>query len=149
MACIATHPEHVDCLRDDRIRKAILRALEPDQDQVGTEAALMLLRKLGECSPFDEGDPWSSKLALDAAPLAAACVQRSRPEPVRAQASQAFEQLYVSDHARHRLVFGRDLRDVEMTSETDFGPTDYLEVVYGKESAEASKVLTQRRFKLM
>ena len=27
-----------------------------------------------------------------------------------------------------------------MTSETDFGPTDYLEIVYGKESAEASKV---------
>ena len=44
-----------------------------------------------------------------------------------------------------RLVFGRDVRDIEMCSETDFGPTDYLEVVYGKESAEASKVLTQRR----
>ena len=53
----------------------------------------------------------------------------------RAQAAQAFEQLYISDHARHRLVFGRDVRDIEMCSETDFGPTDYLEVVYGKESA--------------
>jgi hypothetical protein len=122
-------------LRDDRIRKAILRALEHDYDPVGTEAALMLLRKLGECTPYDDGDPWSSKLALDAAPLAAACAQRSRPEPVRAQAAQAFEQLYISDHARHRLVFGRDMRDIEMCSETDFGPTDYLEVVYGKESA--------------
>ena len=139
LARIATHGEHVDCLRDDRIRKAILRSLEPDYNQVGTEAALMLLRKLGECSPFDEGDPWSSKLALDAAPLAAACAHHSRPEPVRAQAACCFEQLYISDHARHRLVFGRDVRDVEMTSETDFGPTDYLEVVYGKESAEASK----------
>ena len=105
----------------------------------------MLLRKLGECTPYDDGDPWSSKLALDAAPLAAACASRTRPEPVRAQAACCFEQLYVSDHARHRLVFGRDVRDIEMCSETDFGPTDYLEVVYGKESAEASKALTQRQ----
>ena len=67
---------------------------------------------------------------------------------MRAQAACCFEQLYVSDHARHRLVFGRDVRDIEMCSETDFWPTDYLEVVYGKESAEASKALTQRRVEL-
>ena len=102
LARIATHGEHVDCLRDDRIRKAILRSLESEQDPVGAEAALMLLRKLGECSPFEEGDAWSSKLALDAAPPAAACAHHSRPEPVRAQGRMLLEQLYV-DHARHRL----------------------------------------------
>jgi len=137
LARIATHPQHIDALRDDRIRKAVLRALEASANPIATEAALMLLRKLGHVTPHGEGDPWAQKLALDAAPLAAACASYHRPEPVRAQAATNFEQLYVTDGSRHKLVFGRDLRDVEMTSETDLGPTDYLDIVYGRESAEA------------
>ena len=128
------------------LRGEVLAKLERSEEAIEAYSACLAenpsharaaFRRAACRNPLDAraADDYEAALALDAAPLAAACAQRSRPEPVRAQAAQAFEQLYVSDHARHRLVFGRDVRDIEMCSETDFGPTDYLEVVYGKESA--------------
>ena len=153
LARVATHKGHLAALMDSRVRDALLAALAGDDgaSSLAAEAALMLVLKLGKLERAEDERPaakkdaatagtkaWRRALALDASKLVAACAGPGRPEPVRAQAAKCFCELYATDKARHLLVFGRDVRDEEMTSDTDFGPTDYLEVVYGKESAEAA-----------
>lgn len=146
LARVAAHAGVVEELFDNRCRKAVLHALagHDDASLLAREAAIMLLLKLGAIyadaeteTPGSEG--WRKNFAYSALPLIAACFTSDQPEPVRAQAAKCAAELYVSDAARQRLALGQDLRTVEMTSETDFGSEDYLEIVYGKDSAEAAR----------
>ena len=139
-------------LADARCRKAILAALakQDGASALAMEAALMLLLKLADAAGKGDdanvagSDAWRRELALAAVPLVAAASTPEHAEPVRAQVAQAAIDLFVTDHSRHLFAFGQDLRTEETTCDQEFGNSDFLEIVYGRDSDEVARHKVER-----